>query len=246
MREFEEDFFEYCRENRIVSEFVRFHPLYNNGADFKSCYQVRQSRRTVGTNLRDCPDPVQREFSKSARRNVRQALEKGVVCKVREKPRDLGRFQLIYYETLRRNNAAPFHYFPTQYFTDCLKLFRKNIVLIEAFYEGKIIAAGLYFACGKAIHVHLSGTLTEFLPLSPAYLLRWAITQWGKSRGYNLIHHGGGLRAGKNDSLFQFKERFGSLRFQFQVGQKIWNPAVYEQLAAAKKERVRRGFPAYR
>jgi len=243
--EFEAAFAEYCEENGIVSEFVRFHPLFNNGADFKTCYQVRLSRKTVGTDLKGSSNPVQDEFSKSARNNIKRALNKGITCRVQEKPKDLGSLKHIYYETLKRNKASSFHYFPAQYFSDCVKLFRQNIVLIEAFYEGKTTAAGLCFTFGKVIHVHLSGTLTEFLPLSPAYLLRWALTEWGKDCGYHVIHHGGGLGAGKNDSLYRFKGRFGSLRFDYKIGEKIWNKEIYEKLCS-KAGKIGSRFPAYR
>ena len=73
VEEFSQAFGNYCRDNRIVSEFVRFHPLLANGDDFKNCYEVFHSRYTVGTSL-DHLDPVHSEFSQSAKRNIRQAL----------------------------------------------------------------------------------------------------------------------------------------------------------------------------
>ena len=37
-----------------------------------------------------------------------------------------------------------------------LKYFRKNVILVEAIFEGKTIAAGFYFIYNKTIHIHLS------------------------------------------------------------------------------------------
>lgn len=66
-------FTKYCIDNYIVSEFIRFHPIFENALDFKGIYDVAYSRHTVGTNLKDYDDPVQAEFSKSLRREIRKA-----------------------------------------------------------------------------------------------------------------------------------------------------------------------------
>ncbi|NLJ25968.1 MAG: hypothetical protein GX354_11225 [Firmicutes bacterium] len=98
------------------------------------------------------------------------------------------------------------------------------------------------------IHAHLSGTLADYLHLSPAYVLRYAITVWGKERGYTLIHHGGGIAKGENNSLYRFKKRFGkNTGFTFHVGKRIWNKDIYKRLCLEIGVREDRGFfPAYR
>ena len=248
VKEFEVAFGDYCRENRIVSEFVRFHPLVENARDFQECYQVVHSRNTVGTNLKTYKDPFMEEFSKSARRSIRRALRAGVGFRVVEEPSDLGDFKKIYYSTMDRNKAPDFYYFGDDYFENCLQYFTENIVLVEATYQGKTIASGLYFAYQDSIHAHLSGTLADYLYLSPAYVLRYAITMWGKERGYALIHRGGGITKSKDDSLYRFKKRFGkNTGFQFHIGKRVWDKEIYRRLCLAKGVGEDRGFfPAYR
>lgn len=179
---YEKAFGEYCRKNRIVSEFVRFHPIINNGADFQSIYNSQCIRHTVGTNLKAYDDPVTVEFSKKCRKNIRQALNKGVTWKITEIPDRLDGFREIYYSTMDRNNAGKYYYFDDEYFSNCLKWYKKQLLVVEAIYEKKTIAAGLCFISGNTIHIHLSGTLSEYLYLSPAYILRYAITIFGKKK----------------------------------------------------------------
>src|SRR6478735_1307981 len=50
-----------CEENKIVSEFIRFHPILENAEDFTSVYDVKCIRKTLGTNLKDFEDPFQIE-----------------------------------------------------------------------------------------------------------------------------------------------------------------------------------------
>lgn len=245
---FEEAFGEYCAEHRIVSEFVRFHPVLGNAQDFGECYEVRYMRETVGTNLEAFDDPVQKEFSKSTRKNIRKAFEAGVEYQVIENPDSLGEFKAIYHETMQRNNADAFYYFGDGYFTECLDYFRDRIVLTKALYEGQVIGMGLSFTYEDRIHTHLSGTLGDFNYLSPAYVLQYALTVWGKANGYRLIHDGGGRTNDPDDKLLMFKRQFGkNTRFSFHIGRKVWNAPVYGQLCESHGVNPETEyFPAYR
>lgn len=162
LREYEKEFSEYCRGHDIVSEFVRFHPIIGNGVDFRELYHSKCIRQTVGTDL-ECGDPVQEEFSKSARKYVRRALKAGVTWDVIEAPEDVSEFINIYYSTMDRDDAADFYYFSEDYFKECVRLFGEHIILVRALYEGKVIAEGFYITYGTTIHAHLSGTLKEYL-----------------------------------------------------------------------------------
>lgn len=248
VEEFISEFQDYCLTNNIVSEFIRFHPVIGNAYDFNEFYDVSYIRNTVGTDLIKYDDPFQSEFSKSCRKRIRKALRAGVSFKITEKPKNIGKFKEIYYSTMNRNNAASYYYFDDNYFDLCLEYFKDNLLLVEAIYEEQTIAMGFYFIYKDYIHIHLSGTLTEFLKLSPAYILRYAVTQWGKENGYKLIHHGGGRTNDPDDTLYQFKKRFGTnTDFEFHVGKKIWDVEVYNELCRIKNiDRNTDYFPAYR
>ena len=248
VKAFVREFETYCIKNNIVSEFVRFHPILNNAKFFKEEYGAENIRKTLGTNLKDFEDPTIEEFSKSCRKNIRRALNKGVTYKITEAPESIHDFKKIYYSTMERNHAKDYYYFDDEYFEDILKYFKKNVLLVEAIFEGKTIACGLYFIYNKTIHIHLSGTLSEYLYLSPAYILRYSVTLWGKENGYELIHHGGGRSNDENDSLFTFKKGFAkNTQFDFYVGKKIWNKRIYDELCKMKKVNIdEEFFPAYR
>lgn len=247
LESYEKVFTKYCEENNFVSEFVRFHPIVKNHEDFLKMYNAEYMRKTLITKL-DEDDPVINQFGKSARKNIRQAMNRGVNYKVTKAPNTIGSFKEIYYSTMDRNNATDYYYFDDEYFNNILKYYKNNLVLIEAIFEGKVIAAGLYFIYKDIIHIHLSGTLNEYLYLSPAYVLRYAITVWGKENGYKLIHHGGGRSNSEDDSLYLFKKNFAKLYdVDFYIGKKIWNQELYNKLCEIKNVNPDESFfPAYR
>lgn len=248
LQEYADKFSQYCKENNIVSEFVRFHPIVQNALDFQKIYNAICIRKTLGTNLERYEDPVKLEFSKSCRKNIRQALKKGVTYKITKAPDSIHDFKKIYYSTMNRNNATEYYYFEDEYFNNILKYFKENTLLVEAIYENRTIACGLYFIYNEIIHIHLSGTLTEYLYLSPAYILRYAVTLWGKENGYKLIHHGGGRSNSEEDTLYKFKKGFAqNTEFNFYIGKKVWNEKIYNKLCETKKVDTSIDFfPAYR
>ncbi len=228
---FAEAFGQYCMENNIVSEFIRFHPMINNALDFKEVYDVQYMRHTVATNLRDFDDPIQFEFGKKCRRDIRRSIRQGMSYEIIERPDNLDVFIKIYYETMDRNNAERFYYFDKAYFKQCIDYFQDNIVLVNATFEGKVICSELYFIWDHFIHSHLSGTRTEYLRMSPDYVVMYAIANWGKENDYHFIHTGGGTSNAEDDSLYLFKKKFAkNTDFDFYIGKKIWNSKVYCEL----------------
>ncbi len=245
---FKVDFQQYCNDNRIVGEFVRFHPIFGNALNFKDCYDIEFMRKTVGTNLKDYADPVQEEFSKSTRKAIRHALRLGIEYRITVNPINLDKFTELYHINMKRVHAETFYYFDKVYFDRILDLFGKHVVLVEAVYEGEVIGAEMHFVYNNLIHTHLSGTLEGYSHLSPVYVMTYAIVMWGKENGMDLIHAGGGITNEPDDGLLLFKKKFGkNTEFDFYVGRKVWNEAVYAKLCAASGATPEEEFfPAYR
>ena len=245
---YDKAFTRYCEENNIVSEFVRFHPLYENARDFGEIYHPEYIRDTLGTALEIYDDPVQSEFGKSCRKNIRRALNAGISFSVTRSPENIDEFMEIYYSTMDRDNASDFYYFDKKYFDTLLEYFSDDIIYTRAVYQDKVIAANICFVTDGNIHIHLSGTLSEYLYLSPAYVLRYAVTLWGKENGCKVIHHGGGTSNSPEDPLFSFKKQFAkNTRFEFCIGKKIRNSDIYNRLCEmAGAPADSSFFPAYR
>ncbi|WKA53855.1 GNAT family N-acetyltransferase [Planococcus shixiaomingii] len=248
VQQFQVAFQHYCKENNIVSEFVRFHPIISNAQDFIDCYEVKFLRSTIKTDLSSHEDPILMEYSSSCRRDIRRALKEGVEFRVTQNPPDLEKFKTLYYSTMERNQADTYYYFDDIYFSKCLKLFGEKIVLIEVLYKGQTIGMGLNFIYNKLIHAHLTGTLKDYHHLFPANILQYGIALWGKEQGFEMIHHGGGRTNRTDDSLYLFKKKFGrNTDFEFYVGEKIWNEEIYDQLCIKANAALASDFfPAYR
>ncbi|HEM5503951.1 peptidoglycan bridge formation glycyltransferase FemA/FemB family protein [Streptococcus suis] len=250
LEEFNAQFSQYCLENNIVSEFVRFHPIVGNALDFVEYYSPIYMRKTIATqiDLNSEHSPFLLEFNQSSRKLARKAEKNGLTARITESPNNLETFLSIYHETMDRTGANDFYFFDYHYFQSCIESFKERLLLIEIIYEEKVVSSCIYFIGDKVLHEHLMGTLSEYLSYNPVYLMKKVAVEWAKDNKIELVHYGGGLTNTEDDKLFQFKRKFTKeTLFDFYIGKKIYNSKVYEILCSKKKVSLSDTFfPAYR
>lgn len=249
VNDYAQAFAAYAEENHIVSEFVRFHPVLGNALDFKEPYNAVYNRTTIGTNL-TFDDVIGQEFAKHTRKDIRRILHNPDIHYVYdEAPATLDDFIEVYYSTMDRDGADEMYYFDRHYFQQMLDTLPGHIMTCKVLLGEKTIAMGVYFRYGKYLHAHLSGTISEYLNYSPAYILKYAMALYGHEKGYEVIHYGGGDSTDPENSLLKFKKKFGkNTEFDFYIGRKIWNEAAYVALCREKNvdPETTGFFPAYR
>lgn len=246
---FETSFTNYCKENKIISEFVRFHPMFGNHVGFEKYYNVEYLRPVVATKISKNKNTFDLEFSKSTKKLIRKLLKNDIEIRITEKPSDVSSFIEVYYSTMDRNSANDFYYFEKEYFDNFLEKFREKIILIEIVYLNDVIGSAFYFTSNSIVYAHLSGTRSEYLHLSPAYLIKYATVKWAEENGKEFVFYGGGTSSSLDDSLLNFKKNFSKQNLlKYYIGKKIYNHEVYE-LLCRKKDIVHNDnnfFPLYR
>ena len=242
------DFRQYAVRENIVAEFVRFHPILGNSEPFAEEYAVIFDRKTVGTNL-TYDDVIGVEFAKHKRKDIRRILKNPEISYVvDENPETLDDFIQIYYSTMERDEADSYYFFKPDYFRQMLENLKGHIITCKVFLGEQIIAMGVYFRYGKYLHAHLSGTLSDYLEYSPAYILKYALAIYGHDNGYEVIHYGGGTSRAEDNGLYQFKRNFGrTTSFDYYIAKKVWNDEMYRRICDAVGADIHSDFfPAYR
>lgn len=237
-------FADYCAETRIISEFVRFHPLLRNDRDYRAV-RPELSRRTIHVDLRPALPEIERKYNRDNRNRIRKALREGLT--VRHTPLEkLDSLLELYYRTMDKLGAEPYYYFPPNYFRHTVTLLKGHVELIEVLHDARVIASCLFLHCGKFAHYHLMGSERDALPLAPVNLLLHHAVQWAKGAGLEALHLGGGYA--DSDSLYRFKKSFNELESnEFHIGRKIHRPDVYQTIRRQlSEEGLDSYFPVYR
>ncbi len=226
LKEFEEAFLNFCKDNNVVAEFVRFHPLIKNESIFKTNIQVLHNRTTVYLDLTKGIEAIWNEDIKSKNRNViRKAEKNGLTVEINH---DYETFKAIYTKTMSKVDAGDYYYFDDKYYESIKE--KDNYVLLNVKREDKVIAAAIFMGLGDYFHYHLAGSLREELKYSPNNLLLWEAIKYAASNGYKKMHFGGGLTDSLEDNLFKFKSSFSKEHTDFYIGKRVHNQEIYSYL----------------
>lgn len=246
--DFKEVFELYCKENNIVSEFVRFHPLVRNYEEMDTYMEVSNIRNTICLDLSSEED-IWSNISSKCRNMIRKAEKNNVTIEMGSSRKDLDIFYNLYINTMKKNNALDYYLFDYSFFENTMELLSGKITIFKAVYNEKVISAALIMYGNDFIHYHFSGSDIECNKLAANNLLLYRVAIWGHKQGFKQFHLGGGY-SGNEDTLFKFKKSFykGESK-DFYIGKKIHNTDIYNKLVdkvTTERNINKNYFPLYR
>lgn len=246
MADFESIFHNWCVSNKIVAEFIRFHPLLQNHKYFTYNINTELNRNVVFIDLTSGVEAIWLDHIKGENRTrIRKAVKSGV--EIRESL-NYQRFIELYKSTMTRLDADDFYYFSENYFKQIFDENFKNLVLLEAVLDGRIIAGAIFLYSECYFHYHLGGSDANYLKYAPNNLLLYKAIETGYEKGMKKFLLGGGTTNIEDDSLFRFKKTFSKNMTEFYIGKRIHNKVKYDELMsewAAKNKKAPKLFLQY-
>ena len=236
----------WCENNGIISEFVRFHPMVKNHEQAGSFYDVIQLGEVVHMDLQS-PETVWSNITGKNRNLIRKAINNNVKIYHGQYPQIYEIFRQIYNGTMDKVGADQYYYFEPEFYASILEDLSKNAQVFYAVKDGKVIAASIILAANGMMDYHLSGSLKEYSSLAATNLLLYEAAMWGVENRYKTLYLGGGVGSGK-DNLFKFKRSFYRCDdlYHFYIGKKIFIPSKYEELLSMRSAANSGFFPQYR
>ncbi|HEY9072021.1 MAG TPA: GNAT family N-acetyltransferase [Candidatus Ozemobacteraceae bacterium] len=232
----------WARDNGVVAEFIRFHPLLANHDLFTCGLETEMNRETVIVPL-DAPfDELVTRFSAAKRRNLRKATKAGLTV---APGTDLPGFWQLYEATMTRRAAPPFYHFSPEHRASLEAIIRDTGFLLEARVGGRLVAAALFLSSAGTLHYHLGGSDASALATAPNDSLMAEAIKIGRNLGLCQLHLGGGATTAADDSLLRFKSGFSSRRAAFRVGKRVHDPERHEQLRQLQRERSGHDSPLF-
>lgn len=226
-------FHDWCVQEQVVAEFVRFNPLLANERFADAGLDVGVERETVALALPEQHDDLWDEYPSVQRNMVRKALAAGLEAHVLPVSDGLDSFAAVYAETMDRVGAKNYYRFRAAYF-DALAAELGEVARIVVVSRGEEIAASCVLLWrARKLHYHLSGSRRWAAPLGATNLMLHEAACWGCSEGARVFHLGGGRTSAPDDSLLRFKQSVSQSRLVFRTGRRVHDPKVYEELCGA-------------
>jgi len=228
----------WAEQEGVVAEFVRFHPVRKNQNHAMEGVQCLPDRMTCGMDLQ--LEDLMLSLHAKTRNMVRRARNACEIQVITDP--DLFRpFERFYSDYMRHIGAVQDYLFDPAYFSELGQLLGSNAELLVASHEGEWVGAALFFYGQCTAHYHLSATKPSRTVPGVTNLLILEAAKRAKARNLSVLHLGGGRTTAADDSLLRFKQRMGSLEYEFVIGKKVHHPSAYATLVETWKNR----YPAF-
>lgn len=246
LKELNDEYNQFCIENNVVSEFVRFHPVIKTYENMDVLYDVTMMGKTVTMDLTN-KETIWQNIASKNRNMIRKAKKSGVKIYWGRSPELFDEFRIMYEATMDRDNADNYYYFKDEFYTSILEDLKNNSMIFYAMIENTIIAMSIILYSNHSMHYHLSASNQKYLKYAPTNLLLYEVACWGSENGFITLHLGGGLGSSE-DSLYKFKSVFNKQsNTQFAIGKKVFEKQIYKELCFLRDNLIdSHFFPKYR
>lgn len=229
---FFDEFDDFCKQSKIVSEFCRLHPIFENhkpvGTFSKGITQ--KLGRVVYVDLSCSEDEIIRGISKRHRREAVKALKnQDLSFRLNVEENHAQCFFNLYTETMQRNKADKKYFYPQLFFSAMFHTLGEYLRFPHVTYRGEIISGALLLRYGELVHAYWLGSKSDYFHLYPNNLLLYLSLLQSKKEGARYFILGGGLSI-QEDSMFTFKAGFSRSFKDFYVHKKIHLKDEYDKL----------------
>ncbi|UJF25328.1 peptidoglycan bridge formation glycyltransferase FemA/FemB family protein [Suttonella sp. R2A3] len=216
---------QHCIKEKIVCEFIRFHP-FNTLSRHSSLFDfILKERTVVMVDLSLSTEARWAQYSKTTRNVLRKAYKK---LSYEYGSKSFDDFKQLYDLTMNKNSAEEFYYFKPEYFEGLSSI--SGIELIEVKLDNDIVSSGFFMYGSDISHYHLSANNQSFMRENGNYLLLDCAFERAKEKGCRWMMLGGGRTADENDNLFKFKSKFSDVKLPFYIAGVDFMPEVRARL----------------
>ncbi len=245
------EFGTFCRQNNIVSEFSRLHPMFDNARVVSKFSDgcAEKKGRIVYVDLTGAEEDILAQMSRQRRAGLCKAKQNPKLqASAISEPECAPLFSTLYDETMVRKGTDTRFFFPCDFFELAFRVLGNHITLCYVAYDNEPIAAVLILRYGVLSYDWLSCSKAEYLHLYPNDMCIYQSAVEARKKGCKFLILGGGVSG--DDSLFKFKAEFSRSFKDFYVYKKIHLENEFRELVRLRNrydnEPAGDFFPEYR
>ena len=227
----EKEFLNYAKNQKIVSEFVRYHFIYNENLQFSQNIQNEHNRTVVIIDLNYKWEHIWMNHVSQNNRNYSNRFNRdGFGLRISETEENIDNFIQMYYQTMENINAEETFFYPATYFYKLFATLKGKVLLGEIIKDNIIYSSVLFFVCGGFVQLYLNGRNLNYKKLPSNVPLYLNIAKWAIDNHLKILNIGGGRTNDSSDSLFFYKYHISNQTRKFYIGKRIHNIDIYNYL----------------
>lgn len=225
--EYKKAFNQYCTENNIIAEFIKFSPWIDVSSVFDNWYSIRKYGYLYEVDLRT--DFFKESFNSKLRNIVRKALKNNIDVQIDQEGKMIDEFLRLYKYTESKNHVSKYYMidepFIKKYFDDL----PGNVCFYNAFVDGQLASSAMFVDSIDIRHYHFSANNPAYKAFNSNSLILFKAALDAKDKGLKLMDLGG---ATPGSSLEHYKRQFvrEDQYLEYSVGTRIVNQRIYDVL----------------
>lgn len=240
---FKKEFNQFCRDNYIVAEYVKFDPWEDNVIYFSDDYLIEKHGSVCCNNLEN--DFYIREYSSKARNHIKQAIKNNIVITYDFTGDTIDSFLKNYRFTVNKYDASCYYQFDASFITKYFEILKGNVCILNAWYAHEIISSVLVVWGEDILHYHILGNNPQYKKYQANSLLMYNAALFARKMGKKIFDMGGSV---EGSSVESFKRQFvkESGIIPYYTGKKVRNDKIYKLMVEQSGCTDNRYFPEYR
>jgi hypothetical protein len=222
-------------EQRIVAEYIRFHPLLRNDRFYGG--QISDNREVVVLDLK-VADFDARYVPRV--RSLLRRVDRQAICYLEaDLAANAQRFVDFHWAAMKAIGADGFYLFSIEYFSALAAtgLARLGVCVREsdAGIHGSWLAAAIFLESGETAEYHLAANSADGRTVGASSFLIDQAARLAQQRGRKYLYLGGGSDRSPQNPLLFFKAGFSPTRLMYRTGSTVFN--------AVGRDEVKHAYP---
>lgn len=222
---------QWCEENNILVEFIRFHPLLKNQEIYIG--KTIKDRQTIWVDLEN--KRWDTEYRTLTKRKIKKAAAKNIQVNEVKGSEFISIFPELYKSLMIELQADEFYLFPENYYERLCSLHDIACFIVEE--EGRVLAVAIFLIRGNTVEYHLGASTPYGKQQGAMYVLMDTVARAMTERGFSQLYLGGGTNSSPDNPLLFFKSGFSKRMSPFYIGYQVFFPDVYDALKREWEEK---------
>lgn len=241
---FNQRFGDFCRDNHIIAEYVKFDPWENIIEELENIYKIEPHGNLYCNNITS--NFFDDQYTSKVRGHIRKAMKNGVHVKFDFNGNTIKNLLKVYEYTSNKYNTSDYYKFDYNFIKKYFEILKESVCISHAIYKDQIISSAIFVWGEDIFHYHISGNNPKYRELQGNSLLLYEAAKYAQTLGKKLFDMGGSVYG---SAVENFKSGFLKNEkdvMTYYTGKKIRNKEVYQELVKQNGKNCSGYFPEYR
>lgn len=243
--EFNIAFQEYCDQNAIIAEFIKYDPWNDVSHYFADFYEIKKYGKLYCIDIQK--DFLNQVISNDKRYDIRKALESNLRVEFDFNGKTIKDFVNLYGYTEDKYRVSSYYHLTENFIQNYFELLGDKVFIANCYFEDVLVSSMLILLGEDIAHYHFSANNPHYKSLRGNILLLYKCMEYCKALNKKLFDLGGAI---PNSSLERYKEKLikkdNRYLYEYNVGKKIRNREIYDIFVKDTNIKNQNYFPLYR